>query len=168
MDTTKTITLTCVGIIAFAISLTVTQLLIRKEKTKSESEGKFLLAYGFLFSSWVIAFSLLNFKTISVLNEFADTVYKVNTVNPLVEIIKTSVLFIGLTNAWLVLWYFIMKALSLLFTGKRNDVNEIENNNYVYFLMKGVVFIGFIYALMPLFESVLRTFFPEIEIPYYR
>lgn len=168
MDTTKTITLTCVGIIAVAISLTVTQLLIRKEKTKSESDGKFLLAYGFLFSSWVISFSLLNFKTISVLNEFADTVYKVNTVNPLVEIIKTSVLFIGLTNAWLVLWYFITKALSLLFTGKRKDVNEIENNNYVYFLMKGIVFIGFIYALIPLFESVLRTFIPEIEIPYYR
>lgn len=168
MDTTKTITLTCIGIVAFAISLTVTHLLIRKEKTKSEIEGKFLLAYGFLFSSWVIAFSLLNFKTISVLSEFVDTLYKVNTVDPLVETIKTSVLFIGLTNAWLVLWCFITKALSLLFTGKRNDVKEIENNNYVYFLMKGVVFICFIYALLPLFESVLRAFFPEIEIPFYR
>ncbi len=168
MDLTKTITLTSVGIIAFAISLTVTQLLIRKEKSKSESEGKILLAYGILFSNWVISFSFLNFKTLSILNEFVDTIYKVNTVNPLIEIAKTSVLFIGLTNTWLILWYYITKALSVIFTGKRDDVNEIEGNNYVYFILKGIVFIGFVYSLMPVFEGILRTFFPNIEIPFYR
>src|SRR5690606_20460757 len=110
----KMITLTSVGIVAFAISLTITQLLIRKEKSKSESEGKILLAYGILFSSWVICFSMLNFKTLSVFNEFTDTIYKVNTVNPLTEIAKTSVLFIGLTNTWLILWYYITKALSVI------------------------------------------------------
>lgn len=168
MDITKTITLTFVGIIAFAISLTVMQLFIRKEKFKSESEGKILLAYGILFSSWVISFAMLNFKTLSILNEFADTIYKINTENPLLEIVKTSVLFIGLTNFWLILWHFITKALSLLFTGKRNEVKEINNNNYVYFILKGIVFIGFVYTLMPLFESVLRAFFPNIDIPFYR
>ena len=154
MDVTKTITFT--------------QLLIRKEKSKSESEGKILLAYGILFSSWVISFSMLNFKTISVLNEFTDTIYKINSGNALLEIVETSVLFIGLTNTWLILWYFITKALSLLFTGKRNDANETESNNYVYFILKGIVFIGFVYTLMPVFENILRAFFPNIEIPYYR
>jgi len=168
MDITKTITLTSVGIIAFAISLTITQLLIRKEKSKSEREGKILLAYGFLFSSWVICFSLLNFKTLSILNEIVDTVYKVNTLNPLIEIIKTSILFIGLTNTWLILWYYTTKTFSVLFTGKRNDVNEVESDNYVYFVLKGIVFIGFVYSLMPIFEMILRTFFPNIELPYYR
>ncbi len=165
---TKTITLTIVGIIAFAISLTVTQLFIKNEKSKSEIEGKILLAYGILFSSWVIAFSMLNFKTLSVLNEFADIICKINTGNPILEIVKTSVLFIGLTNTWLILWYFITKALSLLYTGKRNDVTEIECNNYVYFILKSIVFIGFVYTLMPVFETVLRSFFPNIEIPFYR
>jgi hypothetical protein len=168
MEITKTITLTSIGIIAFAISLTVTQLLIRKEKSKSESEGKILLAYGILFSSWVISFSILNFKMLSVFYEFADTIYKVNTENLLTEIVKTSVLFIGLTNTWLILWYYITKAFSVLFTGKRIDTNEIESNNYVYFVLKGIVFIGFVYSLMPVFESILRTFFPNIEIPFYR
>lgn len=168
MDITKTITLTSIGIIAFAISLTITQLLIRKEKSKSERDGKILLAYGFLFSSWVICFSLLNFKTLSILNEIVDTIYKVNTLNPLIEIIKTSILFIGLTNTWLILWYYTTKTFSVLFTGKRNDVNEVESDNYVYFVLKGIVFIGFVYSLMPIFEMILRTFFPNIELPYYR
>ncbi|KXK36743.1 MAG: hypothetical protein J5I52_08190 [Saprospiraceae bacterium] len=168
MDITKTITLTIIGIIAFAISLTVTQLFIRKEKLKSEIEGKIMLAYGILFSSWVISFAMLNFKMLTILNEFIDTIYKVNTEDHLLHIIITSVLFIGLTNTWLILWHFMTKALSLLFISKRINEKEIENNNYVYFILKGIVFIGFVYSLMPIFESVLRAFYPNIEIPYYR
>lgn len=168
MDTTKIITLTVIGIIAMAISLTVTQLFLRKAKSKSENEGKINLAYGILFLTWVIAFSLLNLKSISVMSEYIDTVYKTNSANHLAEIAKTSVLFIGLTNVWLILWYFITQAFSLLIAGKRTDVNEIENNHYTYFLMKGIVFIGFIYCLIPVFEMLLRTFLPNIEIPYYR
>lgn len=102
------------------------------------------------------------------MSEYIDTVYKTNSANHLAEIAKTSVLFIGLTNVWLILWYFITQAFSLLIAGKRTDVNEIENNHYTYFLMKGIVFIGFIYCLMPVFEMLLRTFLPTIEIPYYR
>jgi len=168
MDITKTITLTSVGIISYAILLTITQLFFRKEKAKSESEGKIRLAYGILFSSWIFSFSMLNFKTLSILSEFVDTIYKVNSGKSLSEIIKTSVLFIGLTNTWLILWYFITKTLSLLFTGKRNDATEIESNNYVYFILKSIVFMGLIYTLMPVFESVLRVFLPIIEIPFYR
>jgi hypothetical protein len=77
-------------------------------------------------------------------------------------------MFIGLTNTWLILWYFIAKALSVLFIGNRMEVYEIENNNYVYFVLRGIVFIGFVYSLMPVFDLVLRAFLPNIEIPYYR
>ncbi len=168
MDTTKIITLTVIGIIAMAISLTVTQFFLRTAKSKSENEGKINLAYGVLFLTWVVAFSILNLKSLSILNEYTDTIYKTNSVNPLVDITKTSVLFIGLTNVWLILWHFITQAFSLLIAGKRTDVNEIENNHYTYFLMKGIVFIGFIYCLMPVFEMLLRIFSPNIEIPYYR
>ena len=168
MDTTKIITLTIIGIIAMAISLTITQLFLRKAKTKSENEGKINLAFGILFLGWVISFSLLNVKSISIMSEYIDMVYKTNSANHLADIAKTSVLFIGLTNVWLILWYFITQAFSLLIAGKRTDVNEIENNHYTYFLMKGIVFIGFVCCLMPVFEMLLRTFLPTIEIPYYR
>lgn len=168
MDTTKIITLTVIGIIAIAISLTITQLFLRKAKSKLENEEKINLAYGILFLGWVISFSLLNVKSISIMSEYVDTIYKTNSANHLADISKTSVLFIGLTNFWLILWYLVTKAFSILIAGKRTDVNEIENNHYTYFLMKGVVFIGFVYCLMPVFEMLLRTFLPTIEIPYYR
>lgn len=168
MDTTKIIMLTLIGIIAMAISLTVTQLFLRKAKTKSENEGKINLAYGILFLGWVISFSLINVKSISIMSEFIDTVYKTNSANHMAEIATTSVMFIGLNNVWLILWYFITQAFSLLIAGKRKDINEIENNHYTYFLMKGIFFICFVYCIMPVFEMLLRIFLPSIEIPYYR
>lgn len=168
METTKTITLLCTGVIAVTISLTLTRLLFRKEKISSEKEGKIILSYGILFTSWVLGFSLLNLKTITVLNEYFDMVYKINPSNHLFEISKTSILFIGLTNLWLVFWHYVTKVLSLLFLGRRDSQNEMESNNYVYFLVNGTIFISFIYILMPIFENTLRTFFPELEIPFYR
>jgi hypothetical protein len=160
--------LTLAGILSFVISMTVMQLLMRREKAKSELQGKIVMAYGFLFSGWVISFSLLNFKTISILYEFADVIYKVNNVDPLTELAKTSILFLGLANFWVIIWYYISKALLVLFTGKRNYANEVENNNSAFFLLKGVLFIGLIYSLMPVFEVVLRAFFPNLEVPFYR
>lgn len=168
MDTTKIITLTVIGIVAIAISLTIVQLFLRKEKSRSETDGKINPAYGVLFITWVATYTLLNSRSISILNEYIDTIYKTSSANPLFDIAKTSVFFIGLTNVWLILWHFIVKAFSILFAGKRNNANEIKSNHYVYFLMKAVVFIGFIYCLMPVFEMLLRYFLPSIEIPYYR
>lgn len=167
MDTTKIITLTIIGIVAMAISLTITQLILRKEKSKSESDGKIQLAYGVLFFTWVVVFSLLNFKSLSILNEYIDTVFKTNENNSMIDILKTSIIFIGLTNVWLILWHFITKVFTFLFAGNRNESNEIENNHYTFFLMKCIVFIGFIYCLMPVFETILRTFLPTIQTPFY-
>lgn len=168
MDTEKIITLTVIGIIAMAISLTVTQLLLRKEKAKSETEGRIKIAYGVLFFTWVASFSMLNGKVLTISNEYIDAIYKTKSATPLLNITKTNVLFIGLVNVWLILWHFMTKVLSTLFAGKRNDVTEMDNNHYIYFLVKGIVFIGFIYCLMPVFELLLRTFLPNIEIPFYR
>jgi len=168
METTKSIILICTGIIAVTTSLTLTRLLFRKEKIYSESEGKIILSYGIIFTIWVIGFSLINLKTISVFNEYLDLVYKENSSNHLIEILTTSVLFIGLTNLWLVFWYYVTRALSILFFGRRDNQIEIESNNYVYFLVNGTIFLSFIYILMPIFEYALRSFLPELGIPFYR
>lgn len=168
METTKSVILICTGIIAVTTSLTLTRLLFRKEKIYSESEGKIILSYGIIFTFWVIGFSLINLKTLSVFNDYLDLVYKVNSSNYRIEILTTSVLFIGLTNLWLVFWHYVTKVLSLLFFGRRDRQNEMESNNYVYFLINGTIFISFIYILMPIFEYVLSTFLPELGIPFYR
>ena len=168
MDSKKIITLTIIGIIAIAISLTITQLFIRKEKLNSEAEGKVRTSYAILFSTWIIAFTLLNLKSLTILSEAIDLINKTNMKNPILEISKSSILFIGLTNIWLIIWYMIASVFSTIFIGKRISAKEIENNNFPYFIMKGILSLSFIWLLMPIFEMLLRTFLPSIEIPFYR
>lgn len=168
MDITKTILLVSVTIIAFAVSLTVTQLFIKKEKTISENEGKLKLSFAVYISTWVILFSILNLKMIGLVEEFIDSLYKINTnKNPLMEAIKTSAIMISITNVWLVLWYYAGHVFSLILMGKRKPLNELENDNYSYFIIKGIVIISFMSLLMPFFEKLLRMFLPQIEIPFY-
>lgn len=167
MDTTKLITLTIIGIASIGISLTVTQLFLRSAKRKSETDGKINLSYALSFTTWVIVFSFLNLKSITILSEYIDLINKTNSESSIFEIFKTSVLFIGLSNVWLIIWYFIAKGFTLIFVGKRNNIKEIENDNFPYFILRGMLNLSFIYCLMPVFEVLLRTFFP-IEVPFYR
>lgn len=168
MDTTKIITLIVFGIVAVAISLNIIKQFLRNAKSKSEKEGKLNLSFCILFLAWVISYSQINMKSVSAMNDYIDTVQKNNLINYWAQIANTSILFIGLTNVWLIFCYLITQALSLLILDKRSIVKEIENNHYTYFLMKGIVFIGFVYCLMPTFELLLGIFLPKVEIPYYR
>lgn len=168
MEITKSIALTCVGIIAFAISLIITQLIIRKEKRKSETDGLTNLSFGILFGSWIISISQINYKLINALNELYDIIYKTNAKNQFFNSTKSTVLFMGISLFWLIFINSLARIVNKIFSQNRDNCIEIENNNYVYFLNQGLVFIGMIYCSMPILDLLLRYFLPEIEIPYFR
>lgn len=167
MEIKKTIVLIIIGVISIVISLTATQLFLKKEKLSSENNGQINLSYGILFSTWIIGFSLLNFKSISVLNEFITIIMRIKTVDFNMQIFKISVLFIGILNFWLILCHYTIEVLSAFYLGKRKNKNEIINNNYSYFIIKGLLYLGIIYSLMPIFELLLKAFFP-IDTPFYK
>lgn len=168
MYISKEFILYCFGVLSFVIFLTSTQLFFRKEKNASEAEGKFVLAYGLLFLSWIFSFAILNYKTLYVLVEFSDTLYKVKRVSPETDLLTTGFLFIGISVFWMFFCYLIANTLSFLSFGRRTSLNEIKSDNYVYFIIKGSVFVGLTSTLLPIYELILRMFLPEIEIPFYR
>jgi len=167
MNTSKTVTLTIVGIVAIIILLLMIQLLLRKLKTKSEQEGKVKQSYGVWFSTLFIAATITMGRTITILGEAFDNIYKNITTNIIGEVAKTASLFIGLSSFWFLVWYFVANLLSVTFLGNRKDQNEIESDNVSYFLIKGVLLIGFILCLLPVFEIILRAFMPNVQIPFY-
>ena len=167
MNIEKNFTLTLIGIVAISISITIIQFLLRKEKKKSEIDGKIKISFGIWFSSILLGATIINLKTITILNEALDYIYKVNSNELQIEIAKISSIYIGLSAIWLLIWFFIVKVFSVIFVGKRNDENEMENDNYVYFIIKGIMLICFLLGLLPIFENLLRAFLPNIEIPFY-
>lgn len=167
MNTSKTVTLTIIALVAIVIMLLVIQLLLRKVKIKSEQEGRFNQSFGVWFATLFIAATILMGKTISTLGEAIDNIYKNISTNVIREVAKTASLFIGLSAFWFIIWYLIANLLAVTILGNRKAQNEIEADNVSYFLIKGVLTIGFIICLLPVFEIILRTFLPNIQIPFY-
>ncbi|MBS0646256.1 MAG: hypothetical protein JSR97_06660 [Verrucomicrobia bacterium] len=167
MNTSKTVTLTIVGIVAIVIMLLVIQLLLRKLKTKSEQEGRLKNSYGVWFATLFIAATITMGRTITILGEAIDNIYKNISTNITSEVAKTASLFIGLSAFWFIVWYFVANLLSVTILGNRKDQNEIETDNVSYFLIKGILIIGFMFCLLPVFEIILRTFMPNVQIPFY-
>jgi hypothetical protein len=168
MDTNKILTLSVVGVLALATSLTITQIFLRKIKSVSEADGKIKSAYAILFLTWMSGFTMLNSKIMTILSEYIDAISKTNPPNPLPEIAKTASIFIGMGSVWLIILHFSTKVFSTLFAGKRNTLIEVENNHFAYFLMRGLIFLGFAYILLPVFEILLRSFLPTFDFPFYR
>jgi len=167
MNTSKTITLTIIGIVAVVIILLVIQFLTRKLKSKSEQEGRLKNSYGVWFALLFIASAIIMTKAVTILNEAIDNIYKNISINVISEVAKTASLFIGLSAFWFLIWYFISNLLSVTILGKRRDQNEIEADNIPYFLIKGVLIIGFVLCLLPVFEIILRAFMLNVQIPFY-
>jgi hypothetical protein len=168
MDTNKILILSVLGILALATSLTITQIFLRKVKSVSEFEGKIKPSYAILFLTWMSGFTMLNTKIMTVMSENIDTISKTNATNPLPEIAKIASIFIGLGSTWLIILHYTTIAFSALFAGRRNELREVENNHFAYFLMRGLVFLGFAYSLLPAFEIMLRNFLPTFDLPFYR
>jgi hypothetical protein len=167
MNTSKTFILTIAVLIALAILIMILQLLFRKVKNKNSEEGKLKLSYGVWFATLFLSGSLIMAKVISIFSETIDNIYKISTANNLLESFKMGSLFIGLGIVWLLLWYFIVNILSILVVGKRNEVKEIETDNFSYFIVRGILLIGFTVCLLPVFENILRAFMPNVQIPFY-
>lgn len=167
MNTSKTVTLTIIATIAIIIILLVIQLLLRKLKMKAEQEGRLNNSFGVWFATLFIAGIITMGRTIAILGEAIDNIYKNISTNVVREIAKVASLFIGLSAFWFIVWYFVASLLSVTILGNRKDQNEIEADNVSYFLIKGVLIIGFISCLLPVLEIILRTFMPNVQIPFY-
>ncbi len=166
MNIRSTITLTLVAVIAFAILLFIIQLLLKKLKSSSEAEESYIRSsYAVWFSTLFISASIIVMTAIKLLSEALDNINKHFASSALKETIKTASLFIGLSIVWFVIWYAVSHILSKLILEKRS--NEMESENWSFFLIRGVLQIGLTLCLSTIFEIILRAFIPTIQIPFY-
>lgn len=167
MNTLKIIILTVATLVTLAIIVMVIQVLLRRAKNKISEDEKIKLSFGIWFMTLFLSGSLITAKAISVFAEVIDNIYKTNPAKAILESFKTGSLFIGLSIVWLLLWYFIVNTLSVLILGKRNETIEVDIDNYTFFLVRGIMLIGFTICLLPVFEIILRAFIPSVNIPFY-
>lgn len=167
METAKAITLSTAMVVTLAIVLMIIQLLLRKAKSSDAEDGKIQLSFGIWFITLFLSASFIVARMIAVFSEAVDNIYKINPSRAVWESFKTGALFTGLSIVWLLLWYFISNMLLILNTGKRSEANEVAADNYVFFLVRGAILIGFTICLLPVFEIILRAFVPGVRVLFY-
>ena len=165
MNNFKVLSLIIMGIAIFVISITLIKFLLKKSKINEEKT--FTLSYSIWAASLLIAFSILDTKLLVIFSEALDIVYKINVSNPFTEIIRTAVIFLAISCTWFWISYVLNNYIIILLIGKRVNSYEMENNNYFFFSMKGISIICLNNCLLIVFESLLRTFLPNISTPFY-
>ncbi len=167
MDNSKLIILTVAGIILVGLLLLLIQLILRKLKPISEEEGKIRLSYSIWFAMLLLSAIIISQKTLATLAEAVDNISKGNSMNFFGEVIKTTSLFIGLAIIWFIVWYFISTLLSVIVLGNRKDSNEISGSNVGFFIIKGMIVIGFTICTLEILGLLQRAFMPSVQLPIY-
>ena len=168
MDATKITTLLILGIVGIGLSLTLMQLIIRKQRQYAEKEGRLTLAYGISVLSWIVAITLLNEQVIGVAGEYLDVTATGKSGVLTTTNLTTLLLFLGVANLWMLLCYGASSLFSLFVTNNRTLYKEVDSDHYSYFVITGGIYVGTLYALMPVLELLLQAFIPTISVPFYR
>jgi hypothetical protein len=164
MNISQTLTLFITGLISIALLLFAMQIKFTKT-SKNNEDGKLKTSFSIWAGTIFLSSSLMLSKMLTMLND-ALNIYK-SFDSPIISALKTSSIYVGLSAIWIVVLIFIINILSNLIFEDRKEKQEMENDNYAYFILKSLMLIGSILALLPAFESLLKIFLPIIQTPFY-
>ncbi len=164
MNISQTLTLFITGLISIALLLLALQIKFSKISQNGD-DGKLKSSFSIWVGAIFIASSLMISKMLTNLND-ALNIYK-SFDSSIISTLKTSSIFLGLSAIWMVILIFIIKILSTLIFEDRKEKQEMENDNYSYFILKSLLLVGSTFALIPAFENLLKLFLPIIQTPFY-
>jgi hypothetical protein len=164
MNISQTLTLFVSGLLSIALLLFAMQIKFKK-LSKNNEDGKLKISFSIWAGAIFLSSSLMLSKMLTTLND-ALNIYK-SFDSPIISALKSSSIYVGLSAIWIVVLVFIINILSNLIFEDRKEKQEMENDNYAYFILKSLMLIGSTLALLPAFESLLKIFLPIIQTPFY-
>ena len=138
------------------------------KKINIKQDDKISSSFTIWFASFLISFILfLKIALQAIENSIEIIIYSKTIENTFLEVMQKISINIGFTFLATFLVYFIINAIIKLFLGDRKNYIEMENNNITYFVIKGLIFILFTFAILPFFEHFLQWFAPVVDTPFY-
>ena len=163
----KTISLIIIIVIGIAVNLTIIKLLLSKLYKNVDDNTFNKSSFFFFFASLFISSSIVFSKSLYAANEAIDTILKLRLPNTFFEIVKVNAVYFGLNILWLLVLYLISIPLTSIVMSNRIQKTEMDNNNYSFFLLKGLILLGLIIISLSLQESILKVFMPSISTPIF-
>ena len=164
MNITQTTTLLITGLVSIAMILFAMQLKFAKI-SKTNEDGKLKTSFSIWIGAIFLASTFLFSSMLKTLND-ALNIYK-SFESPILSSLKTASIYLGLTTVWIIILILINNILVNLIYENRKEKQEMESDNYTYFILKAFLLVGSACALLPAFESLLKMFLPIIQTPFY-
>ena len=141
----------------------------KRKKIITFNNDKLSVSYAIWFSSILISFAIyLKVALQHIENSIEYIIFADEIENAFLAVMEKIAVFIGFTFLSVVLVYYLVNIISNVTFGKRIEKHEIENENYSYFILKGIAMIIFVLATLPIFEHFTSWFLIKIEIPFYK
>jgi hypothetical protein len=158
-----------VAIVSIVIMYQLIQLLAKRKNIKSENGDKRSIAYTVWFSSLLIAFALyLKVALQQIENSIQFLIYSDEVQNTFLIVVEKIAIFTCFTFIATFIASYIVNFITKISFNNLDDRREIENENYSYFILKGVTIILFVLITLPIFEHFLMWFLPKVETPFYK
>lgn len=158
-----------VAIVAIVIMFQLIQFIAKRRNIKSQNNDRTSLSYTMWFGTFLISFTLyLKIALQQIESSIEFLIYANEIENTFLAVMEKISIFIGFTFVATFLTNYLMTFFINILFGKRIESHEIENENYGYFLIKGLSVIALVIVTIPLFEHFLMWFLPKIETPFYK
>ncbi|KQR72327.1 hypothetical protein [Pedobacter sp. Leaf176] len=167
MNSLKLITISVSVILSFLLLIFIIYFLTNKFKSKLNEDGKIKVSFGIWYAALFLSGSDVISVVIDTVTEVIDNLLKINPPNFNLQLVQSISLIIGAGFIWFILWFLVIKFLINTIKIKVDEHQEMEDDNYGYFIIKAAMLIGLIFSLSPLLSLILRTLIPNVETPFY-
>lgn len=161
---TQVIALFLTGLVSIGLLLVLLQLRFKKV-SKINEDGKLKSSFSLWIGAIFLSTCIILSKALTTLNEGLN-IYK-SFDSPILNLFKIVSIFIGLSFLWIFIISITINLLSNLIFEDRKEKQELEIDNYNYFILKSLLLLGSTIALLQVFENLLKIFLPVIQTPFY-
>ncbi|QIL38924.1 hypothetical protein G7074_06295 [Pedobacter sp. HDW13] len=167
MNSLKLITISVSVILSILLLLFIIHFFTKRFKSKLNNDGRIKVSFGIWYAALFLTGTNIISVVINTVIEVIDNLTKINPANFSLQLVKSVSLIIGVGFIWFFVWVFVTKFLIKVIKLKVDEHQEMEDDNFNYFIIKAVMLIGLIFSLSPLLSELLRTLIPSIELPFY-
>jgi len=167
MNSIKLITISSTVTLSFILLLFVIHLLTKGFKSKLNNKGRLKISFAIWYAALFLSGSSIISDIVNAVLEVIDNLININPTNLNVQLIKSGSLIIGVGFVWYFVWYFVVKFSVKVAQFKSDEHQEMEDDNFTYFIVKSAMLIGLIFSLSAILTLILRTLIPNIDMPFY-
>lgn len=164
MNILKIFALLVSTIVYFGVGILLIKLLLKKVSTKGEEEGNFKLSYTILLAGLLLALTIIFIKSTEPINYNIEYLLSNGGKMDVLGILKNMFLIIGIGLLSFILVFYTAKIFTMFIYKNRNELIEMENDNYTFFIINSVLLVCFSLLILPIIIDIISLLAKNVTV----